>query len=767
MRRISVITIVGLLIFVSFAPVILAQWSSNPAQNTAIATTGGEQVLPKIAVDSNGFSYISWFSTETGSYNVRLQRLDSNGNMMWADNGIVVSDQPQDSWITDYDLAVDPSGYALITFSDIRTGQSNPVAYRVSPDGVEMWGPNGILLANDNNFDPSPKICSTTAGNTIVAWQSLPDSGDSLVKLQKISPEGDLLWGSGIVLSESGVDYTAPFLMQAEGDYMYLIWHKETGSFPAPNRGLYVQKLDVDGNFMWTSDVEVYAPVVSGPVVYLKMCRDDSGGIVFSWYRSIDISEFHCYVQHMNADGTLTMPANGVQASTSTARLHMYPAPAFLSQTQEIVLFFSEQDLNQIMRGMYAQKFNLQGNRLWGEEGIQLIGLANNDYGLFTADGKDNHAICIYQAAVFGTMDSKMQAVMLDDQGEFVWPEQFIDLCSYQSEKLHNVMTNYYMGQWVAVWEDRRSDFGDIYAQNIQTDGSLGVVGNIPPEADFTWTPSEPAPGESILFDASASVDPDGFITLYEWDWNHDGTYEENSGDPTTTHSWTSPGDYIVTLRVTDNASQTTTKAKTVSILNHAPPVPTINGPSSGAVNQEYEFSVGPVTDPEGDSFYCKWDWGDGNISDWLGPFPSGQIATASHTWATPGVYELKAKLKDEFNAESNWSAPHELTILNIDFSLEIKGGFGITVTMKNTGGMALTEIQWKINLSDGFIILGKTKTGSIDELQPNGTETFKIVPILGLGKTTIQVEFTCAEGITGAESAQGMVFLFFVLGVK
>jgi len=82
----------------------------------------------------------------------------------------------------------------------------------------------------------------------------------------------------------------------------------------------------------------------------------------------------------MNADGTVTMPANGVETSTYSGRIHMYPAPAFLSDTQEIVVFFSEQDSNQDMRGMYAQKLDLQGNRLWSDEGIILKDLSYNDY---------------------------------------------------------------------------------------------------------------------------------------------------------------------------------------------------------------------------------------------------------------------------------------------------------------------------------------------------------------------------------------------------
>ena len=565
MKKILVIWIVCIFIMISFLPILKGQWNSNPAENLAITTMNGEQALPKISVDSNGYSYISWFSNEAGNYNVRLQRLDNNGNVLWADNGILVSSNIQETWITDYDLTVDPFGYAVITFTDIRTGQSNPVGYRVSPNGEMMWGQNGIMLSNDSYFDPSPKVCVTTIGNSIFAWQSIPDSGESQIRLQKISQDGQLLWGDGIILSQSDIDFTAPFLLPADNDSVYLIWHKETGPYWAPNRGLYVQKLDINGSFMWPVDVEIYSPVVSGPVVNLEMCRDDYGGIVFTWYGSMGSTHFHCYVQHIDADGNISMAVNGVLASTTVARNHMYPVPAYLSQTQEIVLFFSEQDLNQNMRGIYAQKFDLQGNRLWGDEGLVLIGLSNNDYGLFMADGEDDMAICIYQAFEFGNyLDSKIQAIMLDDQGNFVWPEQFIDLSNYQSEKLHNVMTEFYMGQWVAVWQDRRYDSGDIYAQNIQTDGTLGVVVNQPPVADFTWDPTHPTPGSIIQF-TDLSYDPVGYIVNWTWDFG-DGN---SSLDQHPTYQYNNPGIYTVCLTVVDNDGVNDSIYKDVEVSNY------------------------------------------------------------------------------------------------------------------------------------------------------------------------------------------------------
>ena len=92
------------------------------------------------------------------------------------------------------------------------------------------------------------------------------------------------------------------------------------------------------------------------------------------------------------------------------------------------------------------------------------------------------------------------------------------------------------------------------------------------------------------------------------------------------------------------------------------PEPPIISGPTNGIVYVAYVFSIGPFADPEGDSLYCKWDWGDGNITEWLGPYPSGSTISASHAWTLVGVYEIRAKLRDS-GEESNWSEPHIMTI--------------------------------------------------------------------------------------------------------
>jgi len=103
------------------------------------------------------------------------------------------------------------------------------------------------------------------------------------------------------------------------------------------------------------------------------------------------------------------------------------------------------------------------------------------------------------------------------------------------------------------------------------------------PIAKFTWSPSLPDPNETILFNASKSIDYDGNITLYEWDWDNDGEFDENLTNYTVTHSWSDYGYYPVTLRVIDNNNLTDSKTRTVRVGNLPPFKPSNPYPENGS----------------------------------------------------------------------------------------------------------------------------------------------------------------------------------------
>jgi len=89
---------------------------------------------------------------------------------------------------------------------------------------------------------------------------------------------------------------------------------------------------------------------------------------------------------------------------------------------------------------------------------------------------------------------------------------------------------------------------------------------NAPPKPDFTFSPPTVNINVPVTFDARASVDPDGQIVKYEWDFDGDGVFEVSTVSPVTTHTFTRGGEIKVSLRVTDDKGATATLTKILRI---------------------------------------------------------------------------------------------------------------------------------------------------------------------------------------------------------
>jgi hypothetical protein len=94
------------------------------------------------------------------------------------------------------------------------------------------------------------------------------------------------------------------------------------------------------------------------------------------------------------------------------------------------------------------------------------------------------------------------------------------------------------------------------------------------------------------------------------------------------------------------------------------PPVKpaTPTGPPSGDVGTEYTYTTS-TTDPDGNSITYMFDWGDGTFSGWVGPYTSGETASAKKTWHTKGNYQVRVVAKDTHGINSVWSDPLPITM--------------------------------------------------------------------------------------------------------
>lgn len=479
-------------LFCLFTYSIFAQWPSDPMENLAVSTMTGEQAIPKVASSETGTTYIAWFSNE-GNYNVRLQKLDVFGNTLWEEDGLLISDHPAMTWLTDWDMTVDHTDHAILTFQDIRNGNNDIFAYRISPDGEFVWGDDGLELSNNAAFDAAPKVCVSAANNVFIAWQA-----EALTRVQKISPEGSKFWGDeGIEIStENTISW--PQLMPVGDDDVIVKFFEDTPPTWSPTRHIYAQRFDVNGDALWTDPTAISsAGGISAWSQIFRMIHDGEDGFYIVWDDDRDNNNLtSSYIQHVSAEGEILLGANGTEISTMSNRNHFYPFLALPEGSENVYVYWNEQDGNQNLRGIYGQKISPTGERLWTDNGKSIIEISADHVLPFSASGADQNMVVLFEASI-DVLNAKVKAMSLDLDGNFVWENNMIELCGVSSEKVHTDAGKLMSGQWIVSWEDSRNGGKDIYAQNLKLDGTLGPVSM---GGEFEIQP------DSLVFDVSEAL---------------------------------------------------------------------------------------------------------------------------------------------------------------------------------------------------------------------------------------------------------------------
>ncbi len=117
--------------------------------------------------------------------------------------------------------------------------------------------------------------------------------------------------------------------------------------------------------------------------------------------------------------------------------------------------------------------------------------------------------------------------------------------------------------------------------------------------------------GETAELRGSGS-DQDGYIVLYEWDFEGDGRYDwssETSGH--TSHRYSAAGNYQATLRVTDDDGATDTDASFVVVAENEKPGVSITNPNDGdTVNSTVTVQGTASDDGSVESVWVSFDGG-------------------------------------------------------------------------------------------------------------------------------------------------------------
>jgi PKD repeat protein len=181
---------------------------------------------------------------------------------------------------------------------------------------------------------------------------------------------------------------------------------------------------------------------------------------------------------------------------------------------------------------------------------------------------------------------------------------------------------------------------------------AMQVVVNARPIAD-AGAELVGAPGQPLTFDGSRSVDPDGKIVEYLWDFRDGAT----ASGGTVTHTFAKPGIYKVLLRVLDDTRHDAAiDFDEVRVFINTPPVADAGPDLIAAPGDPVRLSGARSSDADGSIASWRWDF-----SDAAAPM---QGANVERRFDKPGVYTARLTVTDDSGAiNANTSAEVRIAI--------------------------------------------------------------------------------------------------------
>lgn len=452
-----------------------AQWSDDPLANLLIVERPSEQVVPKVAASPAGGCYVGWYDLASGNYDVYLQRLDAAGNAQWPAGGIPVSTEPQNSWVTDWDLIADADGNAVLVFADARGGSDFDIfAYKVAPDGSQLWGDQGVTLSDNDDFEPSPRVAQAADGDCVFVWGRSPDAGDGALMMQRLAPDGTPRFPAGglAVAGESGESPGFCDLVSDGAGGVIVAWVRDTSTFLSP-RHLWAERFGADGGSLWGGPTVVFDQTSLPIAYYPEILADGAGGALLLWHRSVS-NLYNSAVQRLDAAGGELWPHNGVLVSTLGGVHHISPTFCHDAATGDLYVFWDERNSAQSAWGIAGQRLDAAGSRLWGDSGRVFLATDGLYKWALRALPAPGGAMLFWIDEPGGFGSDRVRGFRADDTGAWLWGDEPLGVATLPSGKSRLPVALASTGEALLVWEDDRGGTVDLYGQNVRLDGSLG-----------------------------------------------------------------------------------------------------------------------------------------------------------------------------------------------------------------------------------------------------------------------------------------------------
>jgi len=253
--------------------------------------------------DGHGGAIIAWTDGQQWPQDIHAQRVDSTGTTRWAVNGVAMCADPG-NWGINPVVACDGAGGAVVAWKDGRIFQFHVFAQRIDANGQRLWAPNGQVLDSRGGPQYDPVIVSDGTGGAIVSWCGVP-TGSGRRYVQRVLATGATAWSSSTTLLSAAETEAAGANMVSDGAGGAICTWLEDGT-----TSLMAQRIDGNGNALWTPGGNLVTHVLQRSVLPNPVASDGAGGSITAWGQG-GVGGLDLFAQHVESGvPVLSAPAN-------------------------------------------------------------------------------------------------------------------------------------------------------------------------------------------------------------------------------------------------------------------------------------------------------------------------------------------------------------------------------------------------------------------------------------------------------------------------
>ncbi len=458
---------------------ILPQWSTDPNTNTPICTASNDQFFPAIISDGSGGAIITWEDFRNGNnYDVYVQRINYAGVVLWSLDGVPIATVTRDQSMPV--ITEDGQGGAIIVWNDFRSGNYSDIyAQKINSNGAVQWAANGIPVCSAVNDQRNPTVVSDGSGGAIITWQDQRD-GAFDIYAQRIDANGNSLWTSeGVVICNAANKQEYPQIASDASNGAIITWQdNRAGTSLNPDYDIYVQRINANGNVQWMIN-GLPVSSVNGQQVYPKIINNNNDEVIITWHDSRNGVDADIYAQRLNKDGTIFWSTNGVALCTATGS-QSFPVLVSDGGGGAIVTW---QDYRSGAYDIYAQRININGDILWTTDGVPISTEANAQMSPDIIDDGQGGAIITWRD-YRNNSNQNIYAQLINSNGIVQWIQNGLVISTADPSQYTPSITSDGAGGAIIVWWDyRNGSTSDLFAQQVNHSGQLGVVTEVEKDA--------------------------------------------------------------------------------------------------------------------------------------------------------------------------------------------------------------------------------------------------------------------------------------------